>query len=434
MPSRLLSWDQLGRWLERIYVVVMLVGLTQGPVLQLWWTGARAEGLPVKTAIVATYLILQMPAVFIFAYQRFTPRLLRGPIGALVALVFWLTLTTSWATLSSHTIVEVLSLATTCLAGLYLAVRFSVVDKMIMICVAMQICVAWSYFAIQREWSGSVGPFGEWIGIYFNRNSLAPVAAIGAISALALIGVVVKNRVWPLGLGLLLLLVDVLIFNVFVLLKTESETTLYAGGLAIVTWLMILGWQQIEKNDSSNRIRHLIWMIISSVVVSLPWVLVFGIRSLGGFLERFGIGGREGLWLLSHDGFLQRPWFGWGWMSAWETPNFLPRELWNWQRTVAGPWSHSSYYDILLGGGLIAVVLFVVMVVWSMHHHANEIAMIRFGSTYTVLFVLVLLSATQESFLVGNHFFMVIFVAGLFGPVFASAVRDGVIAGPRTAG
>jgi hypothetical protein len=79
-------------------------------------------------------------------------------------------------------------------------------------------------------------------------------------------------------------------------------------------------------------------------------------------------------------------------------------------------------------------VLFVSMVVWSMHHHANEISRIRFGSTYTTLFVLVLFSATQESFLVGNHFFMVIFIAGLFGPVFESAVRDGVIAGPRTAG
>ena len=434
MLWRHLSWDQAGRWLERVYVVIMLVGLTQGPVLQLWWEGARAEGLPVKTAIVASYIILQLPAVFVFAYQRFTPRLLRGPIGALVAFVSWLTITTAWATLSSHTIVEVLSLATTCLTGLYLAVRFSVVDKLIMICIAMQICVAWSYWAIQREWAGAVGPFGEWIGIYFNRNSLAPVATIGAISAIALLGVVVRNRVWPLGIGLGLLLVDVVIFNVFTLLKTESETTLYAGLLAIPTWLMIMGVNKYRPDIVDSRARTWIWMTGALIIVSLPWLLVFGIKSLGGFLERFGIGGREGLWLLSYDGFLERPWFGWGWMSAWETPNFLPRELWTWQKTVAGPWSHSSYYDILLGGGLVAVALFLAMVLWALRHHAIEISHIRFGSVYTVLFVFVLLSATQESFLVGNHFFMVLFIAGLFGPVFASAVRDGVIAGPRTAG
>ena len=428
------SWEQLGRWLERLYVVVMLVGLTQGPVLQLWWTGARAEGLPVKTTIVATYLALQLPAVFIFAYQRFTPRLLQGPIGALVAFVTWLVITTAWATLSSHTIVEVLSLATTCVAGLYLAVRFSVVDKMILICVAMQICVAWSYFAIQRGWPESMGPFGEWIGIYYNRNSLAPVASVGAISALVLLWITIRNRVWPLGIGISLLLIDVVIFNVFVLLKTESETTLYAGVIAIVAWLLISGWLALHRRGLPTKALSVVWMSALAVLLSLPWALVFGIKSMGGFLERFGIGGREGLWVLSYDGFLQKPWFGWGWMSAWETPNFLPRELWNWQRDIAGPWSHSSFYDIVLGGGLVAVVIFVGMMLWTMVHHATQLPLMHVGQTYTVLGLFVLFSSTQESFIVGNHFLMVIFVAGLFGPVFDSAVRSGVIAGPRTAG
>jgi O-antigen ligase len=430
----ILSWEQLGRWLERLYVVLMLVGLTQGPVLQLWWTGARAEGLPVKTAIVATYLVLQLPAVFIFAYQRFTPRLLRGPIGALTFFVSWMIVTTVWATLSSHTIVEVLSLATTCVAGLYLAVRFSVVDKMILVCMAMQICVIWSYVAIQRNWSGSVGPFGEWIGIYYNRNSLAPVATVGALSALVLLWMTIRNKVWPLGLGIALLLVDIVVFNVFVLLKTESETTLYAGVIAVGAWLLISGWLALHRRGLPTKVLSVVWMSVAAVVLSLPWVLVFGIKSMGGFLERFGIGGREGLWVLSYDGFLQKPWFGWGWMSAWETPNFLPRELWNWQRDIAGPWSHSSFYDILLGGGLIAVALFMVVLLWTMIHHASQLPLMHVGQTYTVFGLFVLFSSTQESFIVGNHFLMVIFIAGLFGPVFDSAVRSGVIAGPRTAG
>lgn len=434
MSPRLLSWEQAGRWLERIYVVAMLVGLTQGPVLQAWWTRARAEGLPVRTSIIATYLILQLPAVFIFAYQRFTPRLLQGPIGVLVAFVSWLTITTMWATLSSHTVVEVLSLATTCVTGLYLAVRFSVVDKLILICVAMQICVAWSYFAIQRDWEGSVGPFGEWIGIYYNRNSLAPVASVGALSALLLLWIIVRTRWWPWGLGVGLLLVDVVIFNVFALLKTGSETTLYAGVIAITVGLMVVGWLSLHCRNLDGRLLKSIWLVGSAAIFSLPWILVFAIRSLGNVLDRFSIGGREGLWVLSFDGFLQKPWFGWGWMSAWETPNFLPRELWNWQRDIAGPWSHSSYYDILLGGGLVAVALFVVFAMWAMIHHASQVPMMSFGPTYTIFTVFVLFAATQESFFVGNHFFMVLFIAGLFGPVFSSAVTSGVIAGPRTAG
>ena len=429
-----LSWEQVGRWLERLYVVVMLFGLTQGPVLQLWWTRAREAGVPVRTAIIATYIALQLPAVFIFAYQRFSPRLLKGPLGLLVVFVTWLTASVGWATLSSHTIVEVVSLATTCVAGLYLAVRFSIVDKLILICVAMQLGVVWSYVAIERGWSQSVGAFGEWIGIYYNRNSLAPVSSVGVLTALALLWVVLVKRPWPWGPALAILLLDVIVFNTYVLLKTESETTLYAGVIAIVVWLTVAGFGYLVRRAGVTKSLTAAWRVGIALIVAAPWVLVFGIRSLGDFLDGFSIGGREGIWLFSFDGFLEKPIIGWGWMSAWETPNFLPREFWTWQQTIAGPWSHSSFFDIILGGGLVAFVLFVAFLFRTLDVHGTQVPQMAFGQAYTALAVFVLMSATQESFLVGNHFLMVLFVAGAFGPVFASAVSDGVIAGQRTAG
>jgi hypothetical protein len=429
-----LPWEQVGRWLERLYVVLMLFGLTQGPVLQLWWTRAREAGVPVRPAIIATYIALQLPALFIFAYQRFSPRLLKGPLGLLVVLVVWLTASVGWATYSAHSIVEVMSLATTCIAGLYLAVRFSVVDKLILICVAMQVGVVWSYVAIDRGWSQAVGPFGEWIGIYYNRNSLAPVSAVGALTALALLWIVIAKRPWPWGPALAILLLDVIVFNGYVLLKTESETTLYAGVVAIVAWLLVSGFMALAQRRGATTPLTTAWRTGIALVVVAPWILVFGINSLGDFLDRFSIGGREGIWVLSYEGFLQKPVAGWGWMSAWETPNFLPRELWTWQQTIAGPWSHSSYFDVLLGGGLVAVALFVTFLVVTLDVHGRQVPNMAFGQAYTALAVFVLLAATQESFIIGNHFFMVLFVAGAFGPVFYQAVSDGVIAGQRTAG
>jgi len=412
----------------------MLFGLTQGPVLQLWWTRAREAGVPVRPAIIATYLALQLPAVFIFAYQRFSPRLLKGPLGMLVVLVTWLTASVGWSTLSSHSIVEVVSLATTCVAGLYLAVRFSVVDKLILICVAMQLGVVWSYVAIERGWSQSVGAFGEWIGIYYNRNSLAPVSSVGMLSALALLWIVVAKRPRRWGPALVILLLDVIVFNGYVLLKTESETTLYAGVIAISAWLAVSGFTLLVRRLGMTKLLVATWRTGVAVVVAVPWILVFGIRSLGDFLDGFSIGGREGIWLFSFDGFLEKPIVGWGWMAAWETPNFLPREFWTWQQTIAGPWSHSSYFDVLLGGGLVAFALFVAFLVTMFDMHGRQVPNMDFGQAYTALAVFVLMAATQESFLVGNHFLMVLFVAGAFGPVFFSAVNDGVIAGQRTAG
>ena len=82
----------------------------------------------------------------------------------------------------------------------------------------------------------------------------------------------------------------------------------------------------------------------------------------------------------------------------------------------------------------MAVTLFVAILLWAMFHHASQLPLMHVGQTYTAFGLFVLFSSTQESFLIGNHFLMVIFIAGLFGPVFDAAVRSGVIAGPRTAG
>jgi hypothetical protein len=89
---------------------------------------------------------------------------------------------------------------------------------------------------------------------------------------------------------------------------------------------------------------------------------------------------------------------------------------------------------VLLGGGLVAVALFVTFLVVTLDVHGRQVPNMAFGQAYTALAVFVLLAATQESFIIGNHFFMVLFVAGAFGPVFYQAVSDGVIAGQRTAG
>ena len=257
---------------------------------------------------------------------------------------------------------------------------------------------------------------------------------MGALTALALLWMVIAKRPRPWGPALAILLVDIVVFNGYVLLKTESETTLYAGVIAIVVWLLVSGFGLLVRRTATPKLLTALWRTGVAVVVVAPWILVFAIRSLGGFLDRFSIGGREGIWKLSLDGFLEKPVVGWGWMSAWETPNFLPRELWTWQFTIAGPWSHSSYFDVLLGGGLVAVAIFVTMLVVTLDIHGKAVPKMEFGQVYTALAVFVLLAATQESFLIGNHFFMVLFVAGAFGPVFYRAVSDGVIAGRRTAG
>jgi O-antigen ligase len=129
--------------------------------------------------------------------------------------------------------------------------------------------------------------------------------------------------------------------------------------------------------------------------------------------------GRAAIWHYGWTGFLDRPIIGWGWMSAWKSSVFLHRDLW-W--TVEGAqWSHSSYIDVLLGGGVIgAALLFVVLVYGGYSQIENALSSTAGQWAYAMTFF-VLLASTQESFVNGNHFLWLLLVASVIG-------RDNLVA------
>ena len=121
--------------------------------------------------------------------------------------------------------------------------------------------------------------------------------------------------------------------------------------------------------------------------------------------------GRSEIWRYSWNGFLERPFFGWGWLSAWRSEAFKWMDFW-W--TVEGvAWSHNAFLDILLGGGLIAMVLFVSATIWGLY----QLVPTKFENkieTWAISFVFFFLAVcTQESFIIGNHFLWMLFVAVL---------------------
>ena len=123
--------------------------------------------------------------------------------------------------------------------------------------------------------------------------------------------------------------------------------------------------------------------------------------------------GRAAIWHYGWTGFLERPIFGWGWMSAWRSSVFLRRDLW-W--TVEGAqFSHSSYIDVLLGGGLIGAVLLLLVLVYGGHSQIESSSLSTAGQwSYSIMFF-VLLASTQESFVSGNHFLWLLLVASVIG-------------------
>ena len=407
------------RWCEYAYVVVLLFALTQGPVLSIWFASSLVAPEGAASAQLLTFVAVQIPALILLGYRRLPRSSLFGPVGLLGLFCGWMWLSTAWATLGQHTMVESTMLCVTFLTGVYLARSFSLLEQLILVVVAMQPGLLWSRYAIANGWSNSIDQNGNWVGIYFNRNSLAPVAMVSCLAASALLWIVVMRRgkVWPITL--IAVLIDTILFGAVMLFHSRSNTSIGGAVVFAAVWAF---WTVVRslvrrKRITSQSLQRLIYPGFLIGVVVLTWATV---RLQSVVLSFFGevseFNGRSAMWHYSWTGFLERPLIGWGWMSAWRTPPFLHRDLW-WSFVNTG-WSHSGYMDVLLGGGLVAAVLFVGAFLWGGYRHLSDVTRQNAAQWTPAIMFFVLATTTQESFLVGNHFLWLLFAAAVAGNLF----------------
>ena len=400
------------RWTEYAYAATLLFFLTQGPVLSMWFASEQQNARPALAPQIATYFLVQIPALVLVSRQKFTLRDVWGPLGLLAILCMWLTATTLWATNGQHSAVESVSLMMTFVCGVYFAKRFTLNEKLTIIVVAMQPGLLLSRFAIAHDWDFSTSIEGFWVGIYFNRNSLAPVAMVSVVSALALLYVVYLNKADRFRIYKLCILADIMIFGFVIVLRTRSNTPF--GGL--ITFAAVFAfWEVLRKSplrkqlNNVKQIRKVHSGFIALVVMCSWFAIQFQSKVLRAFGETVDFNGRSEIWKYSWNGFLDRPLLGWGWMSAWRSWAFMRMDFW-W--TVEGVmWSHNAYLDVLLGGGLFAVAVLAAAVVWGTYRLIptqieNPI------NSWPIAFVFFYLAmCTQESFIIGNHFLWMLFVA-----------------------
>jgi len=418
-PVRLpnLRTTQISKWAEYLYVVALLGFLTQGPVLKIWEASGAIDSSIIGNTKFATYLVVQIPAIVMLFSRGIPRRTLVGPVGLVLAFCGWMSISTLWSTFSSYTLVESFTLTVTCLAGLYIAMSFTLLQQLTLFLVAMQPGLLVSWFAVRNNWSGATN-FEEnyWIGIYFNRNSFAPPAALGLLAAVSLLWIFIVRRPkhWIL---VVLVLLDVVLLDAALLLRSKSSTSLGAIGVFAFVWAFwtAMRWLNRRRKFSADQLAQLVYPGFLLALILLTWLSF----NFGEVLSRFfkndlDFNGRRLLWRFSWDGFLDKPLFGWGWFSAWNTPSFFhEREYW-WALTSTN-WSHSGIMDILLGGGIIGGALFVAAVVWSGARQLSRVFTQTAGQWSFAAAWFVIAASTQESFIVGNHFLWLLLVSALAG-------------------
>ena len=416
---RVPRYDQSGvlKWVEYLYVVIMLAVLTQGPVLKIWEGSGQSGSTILETTKYSTYLLFQLPAVVLLARRGVSQNMLRGPVGVLLGFCTWMLLSTGWATASSYSLVASVSLFITCLAGLYVARSFTLLQQLTLFLVAMQPGLVVSWYAVRNNWSGAVN-FDEnyWIGIYFNRNSFAPPAALGflAAGALAWILIVRRPRFWA---PLTVVLADVMLLDLGLLIRSKSSTSIGAIGLFIFVWAFWTLVRQVQRKKliSARQMLQTVYPLFLFVMILLTWIgFKFQKYLFSFFNNKLDFSGRTMLWRFSWDGFLDKPILGWGWFSAWNTPNFFhEREFW-WAISNT-TWSHSAIMDVLLGGGVVGAGLLVLAILWSGARQLERVQTQNAGQWTFAATWFVLAASTQESFIVGNHFIWLLLVAAMSG-------------------
>jgi O-antigen ligase len=96
-------------------------------------------------------------------------------------------------------------------------------------------------------------------------------------------------------------------------------------------------------------------------------------------------------------------------MAAWRCPDFYNYGLWvpEWN-TV---WSHNGYLDLLLGGGTIGGLFFVLYLWFGASDFRARSINVALPKLFLASFALA--AATQESFFIGSHFLWALLVAAL---------------------
>ena len=399
---------------EPAYAVALVFALTQGPVYKIWRTAEFYTPVPIVPTWQATFMAVQIPALMLLARRGLNRDFRLGPLLPLVALLVWMMASTTWTNLSRYTSIDSLALAVTAGAGLYLGSRFSSRQLVVIVSLAMQAGVLLSYLAVKRSWSESIDGDGNWTGIYFNRNSLGPVAMLGLITAGAIALSLWRSRRKPYRVAVCAVALVLAVLDVVVYVRSGSSTSVGAAivaALAAVIWVAVGSWQR-RTGAQLEAIQRVVYPSFVTLTLLIAWV---GFRYQATIMGLFGkadfFNGRSALWHYSWTGFLERPLIGWGWRAAWATPEFLKRDLW-WT-TAGASWSHNGFLEVLLGGGIVGGLLFASYVLWSGQRTIATVVSIPSESWRIAMAMFVLVASTQEVFIIGHHFLWLLLVAVL---------------------
>lgn len=264
---------------------------------------------------------------------------------------------------------------------------------------------------------------GNWIGVYTNRNSLAPLAALGVIGGLRwlLTGVIqsgsadgscgaagdapaVRRRVWGAAL---------VAASLAALIGAGSRTAWLALAAALAS-AVALG----SVAAASGRRGWGPWRTRSAVSGGALAAVGACVAVVAAAWDVSTFSQRRAIWSLAWDRVLERPWGGHGFFAFWEVPDLVAEHL-----LLERGSAHNSLVETALGLGVAGTAPFVMLVVLAAVNAGRGLWLRPSPDTamWAAVTVFVLVENITESFVLWfSHIWVLLLAAALRRPTAAA--------------
>ena len=268
------------------------------------------------------------------------------------------------------------------------------------------VAVAGSLLLIALDRGLGTDDRGDWIGMYTNRNSLAPLAALGVIAGLhwLLPGAMSASRyrrAWGAALVVasLVTLVGAGSRTAWLALAAALASSSALGAVAVASRRRDWGpWRTRAALSGGGLAAAGVCVAAAAAAWSVPT-----------FSQR------RTIWSLVWDRVLERPWGGHGFFAFWEVPELVQEHV-LFQRGSA----HNSLVETALGLGVAGAVPFVVLVVLAAVNAGRGLWLRPSAGTgmWAAVTVFVLFENITESFVLWfSHIWVLLLAAALRRPI-----------------
>ena len=282
-----------------------------------------------------------------FRFERITYLVLKRKF--FLALIALYPLSFLWSAIPNVTLQKGVVLLGSVLFGLNLAARYTLREQLFILAWAMGLLATSNFLftlAVPSAGIESGEHAGAWRGMFFQKNPLARMMVLSAITLLlaALESRKYRNILW-FGLG----------FSFLLILLSTSKSSL----LVFLTLLVLIPlFRSLRWSNGLVLPLFIILLIVSSGVA------IYFVGNLETIVDLLGkditLTGRTDIWGVVIQKIMKHPWFGYGYMGFWLGMEGDSADVWYETRGFLAPNAHNGFLDIGLQFGFIGLFLFLL--------------------------------------------------------------------------